>query len=205
MPKPWPKRIRDTGQLTVFNNAGVWADSVDAAMKTFNSLPFNVQLVAEEKETSANIVVLLATGPLTYSHDGTTVQTDAKFKFDELHGQTSLLQSSRSHEMLFAVTFLPGKVPDATHGQKEVIIVHEFIHASGGMGNDEHDSNGVFFGYMQAVDGGMLEYLHDEGAKPMPPIRVGSRTLIKMQTMWPGVRRPTHHSARGTIRVAGAN
>lgn len=72
MPVPWPKRIRETGQLTVFNDAGVWADAVDSAMKTFNSLAFNVQLVAAEKETSANIVVLLATGPLTYTHDGTT-------------------------------------------------------------------------------------------------------------------------------------
>jgi hypothetical protein len=205
MPKPWPKRIRDTGQLTVFNDAGVWSDSVDAAMKTFNSLAFNVQLVAAEKEASANIVVLLATGALTYTHDGTTVQTNAKFKFNQLHGQTDLLQDRRSHEMLFAVTFLPGKVPDATHGQKEVIIVHEFIHASGGMGNDEHDSLGVFVGYMQAVDGGMLEYLPDEGAKPMPPMRVGPRTLLKMQAMWPGVRRPMHHSARGIVRVAGTN
>jgi hypothetical protein len=202
MPIPWPKRIRDTGQLTVFNDAGVWADSVDAAMKTFNSLPFSVQLVAEEKETSANIVVLLANGPQTYTHDGTTAQTGAKFKFDELHGQTSLFQSSRRNEMLFAVTFLPGKVPNPTHGQKEVIIVHEFIHASGGMGNDEHDSIGIFVGYMQTADGGMIEYLHDEGAQPMPPIRVGPRTLTKMQTVWPGVQRPMHHSARGTIRVA---
>jgi|SRR5580658_6710637 hypothetical protein len=203
MPIPWPKRIRETGQLKVFNNAGVWSDSVDAAMKTFNSLAFNVQLVAEENEASANIVVLLATGPLTYSHDGTTAQTDAKFPFDQLHGQTAMYKSVRSHEMLFAVIFLPGKVPGATHGQKEVITVHEFIHASGGMGNDEHDSNGVFFGSMQAADGGLIEYLHEADTKPMPPMRVGSRTLIKMQAMWPNVRRPMHHGARGTVRVAG--
>lgn len=75
------------------------------------------------------------------------------------------------------------------------------------MGNDEHDSTGIFFGYMQTADGGMLEYLREEGAKPMPPIRLGRRTLSKMQTVWPGVYRPrpTHHSARGTIRVAGTN
>ena len=77
-----------------------------------------------KKEESANIVVLLATGALAYTRYGTTAQTGPKFKFDELHGQTSLFQASS--EMLFAVTFLPGKVPNPTKGQKEVIIVHEF-------------------------------------------------------------------------------
>ena len=32
MPTPWLKRIRKTGQLTVFNKATAWADSVSTAI-----------------------------------------------------------------------------------------------------------------------------------------------------------------------------
>jgi hypothetical protein len=38
MPTPWLKRIRETGQLTVFNKATAWAVPVDAAVKSFNKL-----------------------------------------------------------------------------------------------------------------------------------------------------------------------
>ena len=59
MPTPWLKRIRKTGQLTVFNNAGAWSAAVDSAMTTFNNLAVGVKLVSEKEEKSANIVVRL--------------------------------------------------------------------------------------------------------------------------------------------------
>ena len=187
MPTPWLKRIQKTKQLTVFNKAGAWSDSVDTAIGTFNALPFCVTLVAEKKEEkSANIVVLLANGPQQYKYYGDTVKTDPSFKSDMPHGQTSTLGDPRTHEIFFAAIFLPGKIPKLTKGQKEVIIVHEFIHASGGLTNDEHDSTGIFFGYMTITGDGMLESLPEEGAKLMPPIRLGPRTATKMQTAWPG-------------------
>jgi len=35
MPTSWLGRIKKTGQLTVFNKAGAWTDSVDTAIGTF--------------------------------------------------------------------------------------------------------------------------------------------------------------------------
>jgi hypothetical protein len=62
-----------------------------------------------------------------------------------------------------------------------VIVVHELIHACG---MDIHDSVGIMFGEMKEANGGLIEYLHDKGARPMPPIRVGSKTVCTMRMLW---------------------
>ena len=119
-----------------------------------------------------------------YQYYGDTAQTSSKFKADGLHGQASTLHDAKSKEIFFAVVFLPGKVKKATNGQKEVIVVHELIHACG---LDEwHDSVGIMFAQMAEEGGGLIEYLHDKGAKPMPPIRVGSQTVCKVKMLWAG-------------------
>ncbi len=158
MPTPWLKRIRKTGQLTVFNKATAWADSVTTAITSFNNLPLGVKLVAEKEEKSANIVLILASGPQQYKYYGDTAKTFPDFKGDRLHGETRTLIDGKLNEIFFAVVFLPGKVKKATKGQKEVIVVHEF------------------------------EYIPDKGAKPMPPIRVGPQTLCKMRMLWSGAK-----------------
>jgi hypothetical protein len=182
MPTSWLARIKKTGQLTVFNKAGTWADSVNAAMRTFNSLPFSVQLVAEKKETSANIVVLLATGPQQYMRDGVTIQTNASFKLDYLHGQTSTLTDERTREIYFAAIFLPGKVPKPAKGHKEVIIVHEFIHACGVPEHEKTPDGGIMYDIMTTSNGGLKEATPK--GKAMPPIRVGPQTLCRVQSVW---------------------
>ena len=180
MPTPWLKRIRETGQLAVFNKGGVWADSVNAAIKTFNSLPFSVELVAEKEEKSANVVVILANGPQQYKREGHTVQTDASFKFDQFHGLTITLTDTRLNAIFFAAIFLPGKLPKSlTKGQKEVVIVHEFIHACG---VPEHEATGIMNGYMEPSNGGLKEW--GVQAPPMPPIRLGSLTLNRVESVW---------------------
>ena len=182
MPTPWLKRIRETGQLTVFNKATAWAVPVDAAVKSFNKLSFGVKLVVGKEEKAANIVVILATGPQQYTYFGDTAKTLPDFKADILHGQATTLADGNRKEVFFAVVFLPGKVKEATNGQKEIIVVHELIHASG---LDDHDSAGIMFSSMKKDKGGLIEYLPDKGAKPMPPIRVGTETLRKMGMLWP--------------------
>jgi hypothetical protein len=191
MPTPWLKRIRKTGQLTVNNKASAWATAVDTAVTTFNNLGFGVNLVSEKEEKSANIVVKLSDGSEVYEHYGD--KATAKFPADELHGQTSTLVDQKKHEIFFAVIFLPGKVKKASNKQKEVIIVHEFIHACGLNGllpdgskdpNADHDSTGVMFPQMKVDGTGLIEYLPDKGAKAMPPIRVGARTLCKARLLW---------------------
>jgi hypothetical protein len=184
LPTPWLKRIRKTGQLTVFNKATAWADSVGIAIMSFNNLSLGVQLVAEKEEKSANIVLILASGPQQYKYYGDIAKTSADFKADRLHGETSALIDEKRDEIFFAAVFLPGKVQKPSKGQKEVIVVHELIHASGMV--SEHDSVGIMFATMKEANGGLIEYLPDKGAKPMPPIRVGSQTLCKMRMLWSG-------------------
>jgi hypothetical protein len=191
MPTPWLKRIRKTGQLAVHNKTGAWAPSVNTAMTTFNALGLGVELVSAKEEKAANIVVLLSSGSDVYKYYGDTAT--AKFDATELHGQTSTLTDQKVMEIFFAAIFLPGKVKEATGKQKGVIVVHEFIHACGLNGllpdgskapNDDHESSGIMFAQMKKDGDGLIEYLPDKGAKPMPPIRLGGRTLCKMQMLW---------------------
>ena len=58
---PWIKKIREGGQLTVFNKANTWTDAVNASIDAFNRLSFGVTLTKAKDEKSANIVLVLAT------------------------------------------------------------------------------------------------------------------------------------------------
>jgi hypothetical protein len=182
MPTPWLKRIRETGQLTVFNKGGAWVNSVNAAITTFNTLPFSVELVAEKEEKSANVVVILANGPQHYTREGHTVQTDASFKLNQFHGLTITLTDMRLSAIFFAVIFLPGKLPKPAKGQKEVVIVHEFIHACGVLEHETTPDGGIMYDIMVPSNGGMQE--GSKQAKPMPPIRVGPQTLSRVESVW---------------------
>jgi hypothetical protein len=190
MPAPWLKQIRDTGKLTVFNKASTWAVPVSAAIKSFNKLSLGVTLVAEKKK-SANIVLVLGMrAGQQYPHDdanyGTlTARTSPKFNSEGLHGFTSTFSLEQSKEIIFAAVFLPGKLKKATNGQKEVVVVHELIHAAG---LDEwHDKEGVMYDIMNVTGGGLLEanLSTGGGVKPMPPIRVGAETKREMGNLWP--------------------
>jgi hypothetical protein len=180
MPTPWLKRIKETRKLAVFNKATAWSESVSAAMTTFNKLHLGLTLESSKDEKSANVVILLATGPQHYTYYGDTVSTASDFAADRLHGETRALVDTSLRAIFFAAVFLPGK-SKATKRQREVVVLHELIHASG---MDDHDVVGVMVAQMQAVGGGLLEYLPEKDAKPMPPIRVGSRTRCQLQMVW---------------------
>jgi 2-phospho-L-lactate guanylyltransferase (CobY/MobA/RfbA family) len=176
MPAPWLKRIRKTGQLTVFNKASGWTVPVETAVKSFNNLALGVQFVAEATEKAANVVLVLANGPgVKYKYYGDTVETKQDFVADRLHGQTSTLADQKEpKEIFFAVIFLPGKLAKATKSQKEMVVVHEFIHACGL--NDWHDTVGLMFPDMQEQGGGLLEYI------PVPQLCGGYHKQLICQT-----------------------
>jgi hypothetical protein len=186
MPTPWLKRIVATGQLTVFNKAGAWTDSVTTAMASFNNLAFGVTLVAAKKESSADVVVILAHGPQKYKHGPDTIQTTWDFTVEHLHGETRTLIDGNLDAIYFAAVFLPGKNKNTTKGQKEVVIVHEFIHACGVEEHEKTPHAGIMYDIM-TPDGDGLKEPTDEGEK-MPPIRVGPKTLSRMQTVWSGAK-----------------
>jgi len=189
MPQEWLKRIKKTGQLTAFNKATAWSVPVAAAIKTFNSLGFGVTIVAEKEEKATNIVLLFANGPgENYKYHGDTATTDSDFIGDALHGQSTTFTDPKLGVIFFAAVFLPGKIKKATDGQKEMIVVHEFIHSAGLNDRDCHDSAGIMFSPMKEDGGGLIEYIPDKGVKPMPPIRVGAQTMCKMKMLWAGAK-----------------
>jgi hypothetical protein len=201
MPTPWLKSIKESKKLTVFNSGSSWANPIKSAVSTFNGLKFGVTLELVDDEKNANIVVRVATGPDTYdwpgnrSFEGTTVKTRHDFTPERLHGQTTTIKDPNNNEIMIAVTFLPGNIPNATDRQKEVVVVHEFIHAcglDGGRGpgkqdpGQDHDSAGIMVAQMTPDGTGLIELLPDQGVKPMTPIRVGAQTLCLMQMLWAG-------------------
>ncbi|MGA2648604.1 MAG: hypothetical protein ABSF15_28305 [Candidatus Sulfotelmatobacter sp.] len=186
MPTPWLKRIASTGQLTVFNKAGAWTDSVNTAIASFNNLAFGVSLVAEKKEKSANIVVILANGPEQYRYGADTIKTTRDFTLDWLHGETITLTDHKLNAIFFAAVFLPGKSKKPTKGKKEVIIVHEFIHACGIPEHEKTSHAGIMYDFMAESNDGLKEATPD--GKEMPPIRVGPQTLCRMQMLWSGAK-----------------
>ncbi|HZZ81887.1 MAG TPA: hypothetical protein VFE62_25525 [Gemmataceae bacterium] len=201
MPTPWLKSIKEGKKLAVFNSASSWAVPIKAAVNTFNGLKFGVTLALVDDEKKANIVLRVATGPDTYdwpgnsAYEGTTVKTRTDFTPSRLHGQTTTIKDPSINEIMFAVTFLPGNIVNATDRQKEVVVVHEFIHAcglDGGRGagkqdpGQDHDIVGIMVAQMTQDGTGLIEILPDKGAKPMTPIRVGGQTLCLMQMLWAG-------------------
>ena len=198
MPRQWFRHAQKSGHLTVFNKGGAWSHEVETARTTFNSLGFPVTLDKADDEKNANIVVKLAMGPDSQKSWGKTASTRTDFDPKVLHGSTATLveehdKPKKTFEVIFAAIFLPGKV-QATSKQKEVIVVHEYIHACGLNGgrpdgsNDDigqdHDDNGIFVAQVKKDGDGLIEYMPDKGAVAMPPIRIGGHTRCKIQSIW---------------------
>ena len=197
MPTAWFKRVKNSGVLTVFNKAGKWSSAVENARGTFNKQGFPVRLDSTTDEKNANVVVKLSMGPDSQDSWGNTASTDSDFDPKRLHGQTITITEIHKKprltvEVIFAAVFLPGKV-EATAEQKEVIIVHEFIHACGLDGgqpdgskkkDQDHDSEGILYDIMVPMNKGLIEGSKPDGVSEMPPIRVGGHTRCKIQSIW---------------------
>jgi hypothetical protein len=197
MPTKWNRGVRETGKLKVYNKGGSWSAAVAAAVSTFNNLGLGVRLALEKDEGAANVVVMLANSGATYPRGNYVLAATEKFKPDQLHGMAKTRATSsrqgRDVEIDFAVVFLPGRVAKATAKQKEIIVVHELIHASGLNGifpngndspNDDHDTEGIMYPQMIVAGDGLIEHLHDDNTPPMTPIRVGAKTRCALRMLW---------------------
>lgn len=197
MPTAWFRRVQRAGELTVFNKAGSWSSAMLKALTTFNSLNFPVKLTETKDEKNANIVVKVSTGSDSITSWGNTAKTGADFDPKLLHGLTSTVVETHqkprpTREIVFAGIFLPGQAT-ATAAQKEVIIVHEFIHACGLNGDgtkpstakdQDHDKEGIMYDIMMPDGDGLIEGSKPAGVKAMPPVRIGSQTRCKIQMIW---------------------
>jgi hypothetical protein len=177
----WFKRFREGRELPYVNKATAWKAAVEAAIVSFNNLSLGVKLVPAKEEKDALIAFVLAIGPTKYKFPGGTAETGPKFKPDGLHGQTALQIDGRGY-IYFAAVFLPGKIDKTTKEQREMVVVHEIIHACG---MDEHDTEGIMYDTFKNDGTGLIELVPAAGVKAMPPIRVGGTTLSIMRKLWP--------------------
>ena len=188
---PWIQPIRSGGKLAVFAKPDAWADSVRSAIMSLNKLPFGVKLVPATQEKDADIVVTLARNDApkyTYQGKGSRGLQSQKqvcspvntFRANHLNAGYTTLEIE-GNGIFFAAVFLPGLVADPTRAQKEVVIVHELIHACG---VHQHDSCGIMYDFL-APENGKMKEANGTTQRPMPPIRVGAQTLSRMQRAWP--------------------
>ena len=180
----WFKRYREAKELPYINKATSWKTPIEAAIKSFNGLGFGVQLVPTKEEKDALVAFVLANGPTKHPFPGGVAETKPDFKPDGLHGQTAA-QLDRRNEIFYAGIFLPGKVSKSTKEQKEMVVVHEIIHACG---MDEHDTEGIMYDKFRNDGNGVIELVAPSGAKGMPPIRLGGMTVSIMRKLWPGAK-----------------
>ena len=185
MANKWRDHIRRSGELKVHNMAGKWSPSVNNAIRLFNALGLGVNLVSTRELAEAHIVVKLSLQNAdSYTHKVGRDEYVIAVNFDAngVHGKARTLveQDRRGSEIFFAAVFLPGK-RNTVNPLKEMIIVHEFIHAAGM--NEDHDSSGIMADTMSVIGNTFVEI---KGAAPMPPIRVGGKTMCTMRDLWTG-------------------
>ncbi|HEY8561565.1 MAG TPA: hypothetical protein VIL74_14410 [Pyrinomonadaceae bacterium] len=192
MPTQWNPEIRETKQLKVYNMGGGWSAAVNAGIASFNNLGFGVKLVTVKEKEAANIVVMLSDGSDSYTWGDHTITVN--FNAERLHGKArTIATGGKTLTIDFAVVFLPGKVRKPTPKQKEAIVVHELIHASGLNGltpagvklaDDDHDQVGIMVAQLVEYGDGVMEMLPEKGATKMTPVRVGGQTMCKMRMLW---------------------
>lgn len=195
MGKPWMSSVKDTGELTVYNNltSGAWVHVFKAALQAFNGLKLAVKLKESKDKQAAHVVMGVASGSAAFAYDGDTFtgQLDGK----RLHGLTLLI--ARDGQLEKAAVFLPSDpqssprfkqgrtiVDRATPDMLKVIAVHELIHACG-LENADHAQEGVF-GFPLAPDGKGKLIVPQQGQsrRAMPPIFVAQATVGKVANLW---------------------
>ena len=198
MSTPWRSEVKRTGKLKIHNLAGAWSADVEKAILKFKSLGFPVELISEREAKNANIVVKLSAAADSHDFDSkdyesVKVKTAADFRPDHPHGSTVAVFAEQYEEVLFAVIFLPGKLEQPSDGLKEVVIIHEFIHASGMVSKEKdrqknskltHDHDGIMYDIMITSGNGAIEGNRPKGKKAMPPIRVGGKTRSEIKSAW---------------------
>lgn len=187
MATPWKRNVRSSGRILVYNDAGAWSGAVDNAIRTFNGLSLAVTIEKTTEEGSANVVVKLSsgnTGSHTF-HDRFygDIPVTANFDASLAHGKTKTVKDPDRGVLVLAAIFLPSRLQRGSDGVREVVIVHEFIHAAGLDDNGDHDTrDGVFYAQMEMSNGQLKEW--GTSNSPMPPVRIGANTVCRLNSLW---------------------
>jgi hypothetical protein len=190
---PWHKNVQRKNTLTYSVKAmgGQWTAVLDKAIAEFNRQMsqhgLNLTLSKVEKGKGPHIV--LETQPGHGLHGSAPSQTMRLNGVEYLDLVTVRLPATPRIE--------PGnpKSREVGPGVRLYILVHELIHAVG-LSNDEHSSDDVFGAKALLISKGT--YLKSkkqaaedlvqpfDGSAPMPPIRIGAKTVTNLKKAWTG-------------------
>jgi len=187
MATKWSADVIKGGKLFVFNDAGGWTAVVGKAMVSFNHLNLGVELKPAKTDDDANVIVRVSQGTSSYTYKNPAYgDSEGKAHFDAaaVHGKTLPFIDPDNKIMLKAAVFLPEKLKGVSDGIKEMVAIHEFIHACG-LDNDDHDPiDGLFVAKLVPVGGKLLELMNTGGKNGMPPARVSGGTRQKIKSNW---------------------
>jgi hypothetical protein len=188
MATKWNADIIASGKLFVFNDAGHWANIVTKAMASFNNLKIGVELKpAKTDELTTNIIVQVSDGSSSYTYKNPAYEDfvgKATFDAAAVHGKTIPFIDPVNKIVLKAAIFLPNKLKGVSDAVKEMVTVHEFIHACG-LDNSDHDPiDGIFVAGLVNSGGKLIEPLNTGGKNYMPPARVSGGTRSKITSNW---------------------
>jgi hypothetical protein len=198
--KPWVSSVKDTGQLTIYNNlsSGKWVHIFKVALQSFNELSkrygLGVTMSQAKEESEANVVMGVASGVAVYEYDGTKLSHP--FDGKSLHGYTMLISREGQRGMEKAVVFLPSD-PQTSAGfiggkevfekanldMMKVIAVHELIHACG-LENSDHADDGLFCFRITPTGNGKVKAWGQEDDRAMPPLFLSQSTVGKVASLW---------------------
>jgi hypothetical protein len=205
----WGTKKVEAKKLLLYNDAGSWAGDVKNALPVFKSLCLGLEYEETTDKENADVVIKTANGPgesIENNRTGGEARTSKGWIATAPHGKTTTTKYvlGTRREVVFAGIFLPGLVPDLTPQRKQVIIIHELIHASGldgtlpdgtDKGDQDHDTEGIMAPSMRDGGDGYIEgnavmkgqeskAARLKVVKPMPPIRVGTKTRRRMSQIW---------------------
>jgi hypothetical protein len=190
---PWHKNDQRKGTLTYSVKAmgGQWAAVVDKAIAEFNrqmSL-HGLKLTLSKVAKGMGPHIVLETEPGNGLHGSAPSQTK------RINGVLYL------DVVTVRVPATPRVNPDDPKSREVgpsvrlCLLVHELIHAVG-PGNEEHSPDDVFAAKSVVIPKG--QYLKSgtqatedlvqppDGSAPMPPVRIGARTVTNLKKAWTG-------------------
>lgn len=200
MPRPWIDSVKNARSLTVRNNigAGNWSSLFSRGLGEINRLlssaSLNITFREAAADASADVVVAVGNGPITYTHDNTTFTR--QFDGKRLHGYTGLAGREGSELIEKAFVFLPS-APEmhAPSGSRRtgilvmtLILVHEFVHCCG-LTDEDHSPDDIFNGNPTTNPGSRPDrdrvgIMGSNGYVWFPPFFLSNSTVGKIQSVW---------------------
>jgi hypothetical protein len=189
----WHKNVQRKSTLTYQVKAmgGQWAAVLDKAIAEFNRQmsQHGLQLTLSKVEKGMGPHIVLETEPGNGLHGSAPSQTK------RINGVTYLDVVTVRVPATPRIKPNDPKSREVGPGVRLCLLVHELIHAVG-LSNDEHSPDDVFAAKSVVIPKG--DYLPSrkqaaedlvqppDGSAPLPPIRLGARTVANLKRAWTG-------------------